>query len=57
MTRNSQLSTEPKKQKQKLNKQLEQEQNKPGSERQIPYDLIYKWNIITKTNKQAKYNC
>ena len=57
MTTNSQLSTtEPKKQKQKLNKQLEQEQNKPGSERQIPYDLIYKWNIITKTNKQAKYN-
>ena len=27
MTRNSQLSTEPKKQKQKLSKQLEQEQN------------------------------
>ena len=30
--------------------------NKPGSERQIPYDLIFKWNLINKTNKQAKYN-
>ena len=30
--------------------------NRPGSERQIPYDLIYKWNLINKTNKQAKYN-
>ena len=30
--------------------------NKPGSERQIPYDLIYKWKLINKTNKQAKYN-
>ena len=30
--------------------------NKPGSERQIPYDLIYKWNLMNKTNKQAKYN-
>ena len=29
---------------------------KPGSERQIPYDLTYKWNLINKTNKQAKYN-
>ena len=28
--------------------------NKPGSERQIPYDLTYKWNLINKTNKQAK---
>ena len=27
--------------------------NKPGSERQIPYDLTYKWNLINKTNKQA----
>ena len=26
-------------------------QNKPGSERQIPYDLTYKWNPINKTNK------
>ena len=30
--------------------------NKPGGERQIPYDLAYKWNLINKTNKQAKYN-
>ena len=22
------------------------EQNKPGGERQIPYDLTYKWNLI-----------
>ena len=29
---------------------------KPGSERQIPYDLTFKWNLINKTNKQAKYN-
>ena len=28
--------------------------NKPASERQIPYDLTYKWNLINKTNKQAK---
>ena len=28
--------------------------NEPGSERQIPYDLTYKWNLINKTNKQAK---
>ena len=27
--------------------------NEPGSERQIPYDLTYKWNLINKTNKQA----
>ena len=27
--------------------------NKPGGERQIPYDLTYKWNLINKTNKQA----
>ena len=27
--------------------------NKPGSERQIPYDLTYKWDLINKTNKQA----
>ena len=25
-------------------------------ERKIPYDLTYKWNLINKTNKQAKYN-
>ena len=30
--------------------------NKPGSERQIPYDLTYKWNLINKTGKKAKYN-
>ena len=30
--------------------------NKPGGERQISYDLTYKWNLINKTNKQAKYN-
>ena len=28
--------------------------NKPGGE--ISYDLTYKWNLINKTNKQAKYN-
>ena len=27
---------------------------KPGGERQIPYDLTFKWNLINKTNKQAK---
>ena len=31
-------------------------QNKSGSERKIPYDLTYKWNLVDKTNKQAKYN-
>ena len=25
----------------------------PGGGSQIPYDLIYKWNLINKTNKQA----
>ena len=30
--------------------------NKPGGERQMPYDLTYKWNLVSKTNKQAKYN-
>ena len=24
--------------------------------KEIPYDLTYKWNLINKTNKQAKYN-
>ena len=28
--------------------------SKPGGERQIPYDLTYEWNLINKTNKQAK---
>ena len=27
--------------------------NKPRGERQIPYDLTYKWNLINKINKQA----
>ena len=30
--------------------------SKPGGERQIPYDLTNKWNLINKTNKQVKYN-
>ena len=30
--------------------------NQPGGKRQTPYDLPYKWNLINKTNKQAKYN-
>ena len=30
--------------------------NKPGGERQIPYDLTYKWYLIKKTNKWAKQN-
>ena len=25
--------------------------NKQGGEREIPYDLTYKWNLINKTNK------
>ena len=28
--------------------------NKPGDEWYIPYDLTYKWNLINKTNEQAK---
>ena len=27
--------------------------NKTGGERQIPYDLTFKWNLINKTNKQT----
>ena len=27
---------------------------KPGGEREIIYDLIYKWNLVNKTNQQAK---
>ena len=27
---------------------------KPGGERQIPYDLIYEWKLITKTNEQNR---
>ena len=30
--------------------------NKPGGERQIPYDLNFNWNLTNKTNEQAKYN-
>ena len=30
--------------------------NKPGSERQIPYDLTFIRNLINKRKKQAKYN-
>ena len=33
---------------------MELESIMPGSEREIPYDLTYKWNQINKTNKQAK---
>ena len=29
--------------------------NKPGNEGQITYDLTYKWDLINKTSKQAKY--
>ena len=29
---------------------------KPDGEGQIPYDLTYMWNLINKTNKQAKHN-
>ena len=28
------------------------ERNKPSGERQILYDLTYKWNLINKTSKQ-----
>ena len=28
--------------------------SKPGGERQRPYDLTYKWNLINKTNKWEK---
>ena len=30
--------------------------NKPGGERQIPYDLTYKWKLINKRRKQENYN-
>ena len=30
--------------------------SKLGGKRQIPYELTYKWNLINKTNKWAKYN-
>ena len=28
--------------------------NKPGHERQIPYDLTYKWNLINKTTRDSE---
>ena len=28
--------------------------NKSGGEREMPYNLTYKWNLINKTNKQAR---
>ena len=31
-------------------------ENEPGGERQIPYDFTYKWILINKRNKLAKYN-
>ena len=37
-------------------KEVRKKRNKPGGERQMPYDLIYKWNLINKTNMEAKYN-
>ena len=30
--------------------------NKPGGEGQIPYDLTFNRNLISKMNKQGKYN-
>ena len=30
--------------------------NKPGSERQIPYNLTFNWNLMNKINNQKKYN-
>ena len=30
--------------------------SKPGGRKQISYDLTYKWNLINKTNWQAKYS-
>ena len=35
---------------------MELESIMPGGERQIPYDLTYKWNLMNKTNWQAKYS-
>ena len=37
-----------------LEKKWENKWNKPGGERQLPYDLTYKWNLINKTNKWVK---
>ena len=30
--------------------------NKPASERQIPYDLTFNWNIINRRKNESKYN-
>ena len=30
--------------------------NKPGGERQIPYDLPFNWNITNRRKTQTKYN-
>ena len=30
--------------------------NKPGCERQMPYDLTFKWTLISKATKQVKYD-
>ena len=37
-----------------INRKKEILWKKAGGERQIPYDLTYKWNLINKTKKQAK---
>ena len=29
--------------------------NKPGGERQIPYDLTYEWTLINTTNKHLLF--
>ena len=28
--------------------------NKPGGERQIPYDVTYKWNLMNEINEQNR---
>ena len=30
--------------------------NEAGGEREIPYDLTFKWNLVNITNKQGIYN-
>ena len=34
--------------------ELETKSNKPVSERQMPYDLTYMWNLMKKINKRTK---
>ena len=34
--------------------ELDAKWNKPGGEKQIPYDPTYKWNLINKTNEQNR---